>query len=79
MQKGTVDLRSITRIPLDTMSYSCPNDWKRVQVADRFDMALRADVATELAFAEARRQTGSTNPTEPDLVRSFFVHALEEI
>ncbi len=61
------------------MSYACPNDWKKVRVVDQFDMALRADLATERAFAEARRRLGNLNPTEPELVLSFFVHALQEI
>lgn len=61
------------------MSYACPNDWKKVRIVDQFDMALRADLATERSFAEARRRLGSSNPTEPELVLSFFIHALQEI
>jgi hypothetical protein len=61
------------------MSYSCPNEWKKVNLAARWDMALRADSAVVRSFILAQRHLKQQDPSEPDLVRSFFVHGLQDM
>ena len=65
--------------PVNPPTYLPPPAWRMIPMIDRRDLADRADFAVESSFAYARRVMNDPNPSEPNLVLSFFLHGLEQL